>query len=203
MNDRTPQCGDELHTRGNGAFHRLQAWFVELPREDPTLSTHVAAFVSNSKIIEAVSPKVREVEWPIYKAWLNDNGFEWCILRMEEPPLSEDDQAKFRSALQSAVGHSYSKVELVGQALDGLISKVFCREVHLFRNLVDVVPQTVICSGLIGHAWVQIGRLQSYMGRANPDELWDFREEQMVIGEVRSVDHSRGWTEPFDDLKDS
>lgn len=187
-----PQAGDEIHTRVPGKFNTLQDFFVTRPGEQLTLSYHVGGIIDPITIINAHFPKVRTSSWLQYKAQLEARGGEWCAFRYSDA-LTVKEKAKLIPWLLDHDGSLYSVPEIFGQANDGLLSRLFRRDIRFFTKLIDIVPSWVICSGLIINGWIEIGREPESMRGVNPDQLCDHRQKQIARGQVWIPGHSPNW----------
>jgi L-rhamnose isomerase len=76
-----------------------------------------------------------------------------------------------------------------------MIAKVTNREQDFFAELINRVPDWVICSELQIKALIEAGRMLPEHANYDPDRLWDMRMTELVTGDWYILDHSYGWSD--------
>ncbi len=164
---------DIILTSDDTWLSKVIQFFERAPDEPKALVSHVGAIISGGPeaeaiIVEALSHVRRHRLWDEY------GGRKTRVGAFRPLDLTRDQRARIIAGLESYVGRDYGYLKLVAHGLDWGLSKIFLRDVYLWRRLfcLDRYP---ICSWVVAQAWARAGLTFGVApGQAQPDDIWDF-----------------------------
>lgn len=159
---------DLVFVSGNSWLSKLIKFFTRHGGEPPTKITHIAGFDTPSTIIEA-SLKVKKTDvkkWDkkhkYYEVWRNLN-------------ISYEEKTKIVKYVRDYENNFYGWQKLFFHMLDGILGKIFNKEIFLFRKLL-FIEKYPICSWLWAYGYKD-GYDYEFGNKPNvvsPDDMYDF-----------------------------
>jgi hypothetical protein len=141
------QPADLIFTRHDWVLGPAIAWITQGYGDEPTFATHVAGFVTDIDIVEALATVKRN---PARRYVYTEHEVWRCCL------LSEEHKLRIAAKANDYLGRKYGFSKILTHALDGLLVKVFKRELFVFRKL-NHVQRYPICSWIWAFAYEKMG----------------------------------------------
>lgn len=166
--------GDVGCERGESGISKAIRFFTRYRGEPKTYSNHSFIVGSGWNIVEALF-RVRSrtiTEWPFPR--------EFEIWR--HCGLGELDRRAIALEAESFEGQIYGALKIVPHALDGVMGKVFGKDVYLFRPLIGI-KKFPICSWLVSWSYWTVVEYEFGVPaeRACPDRLHDHVSSNMLL----------------------
>jgi len=169
-----PSFGSSLALSG---WLRAILWFTRFRKESPSWTTHVFNVRRDGETaIESAGGPTRERQWrEVY-----DSSKYWGVL-VEIVGFSSPMRDKLEVASGEYLGKQYGYFAITRHALDGLLGKLFGRDVFCFRRMAKGHPLKYnICSWFTTYTHRRAGWLFEgpdgkplSPGRASPDDVLD------------------------------
>jgi hypothetical protein len=162
---------DLIFEHSDGFISTAIRWFTRRRGESRTYANHVAGMVNYDDVVEALT-RVRLTPFKEWRKTAND----YEIWRCEglEPHIKD----AICEHVQRDVNEVYGVSKILSQALDGFLSKLWFKEVTLFRNISKARGRGAmnICSTLWAWAYYDEAGIQfnCHPATANPDGMHDF-----------------------------
>lgn len=189
MTNYTPKLGNDLITSAGGFLGGATKWFTRHRGEEDTIATHQGKFRNARLTVEATATVVKRLDWILRKQEMLEADIGWCILALKED-LSLEQQKLMAMYLDEMIGWRYSYGEVLMCAFDGLLGKVFARDIIFFRKAGDTFRNRVICSKTGNRPDIKLGLIPKRLEYGTPDDTLDYK---LKNGNWYVAAHSANW----------
>lgn len=141
--------GDVILTGGNALISRIIRWITQARGQSKTIKNHAGIAVSKNTYIEALTT-VRRHDYN-HLINLNTDIEVW-----RKVDLIDDQKENIVLRASDYVGRLYGPQKIVLHAFDGLLGKIFAKDVYLFRKL-GFMDRYPICSWVVSYAYDFVG----------------------------------------------
>ena len=164
--------GDIFFTRGGAWISRAIRWAESRPGNRGEVN-HVGLVMTraefpDSEVVEAL----RKVERHTLKSQYEGTGTAIAVFRPVN--LTDAERIQILRYADEMVGRKYDYAKIALHLVDGLLGKVFRREVVFARRIASA-DHGPICSWVVAQAYASAGFDFGVPGRAaDPDDIFDF-----------------------------